>query len=195
MKNFMFMILGAVLCSCAPGKSQVSEPQPSKSAVVYDNIMSRRSVRSYTEEQVSKAQLDTIMKCAINAPSARNMQSWEVRVIQSPEMMAEIRAIKPNFAYGAPTVIVVARETSNIFSNADCGFLAQNILLMAEAMDLGTVVLGKMSDIPTHPDAKDIMAALEIPDTHEVTFAIALGHKNERPDAKPRNAEKVKYID
>lgn len=193
MKNFMLLFLAVVVCSCAPDKAKVIEPQVCKSAVVYDNIMSRRSIRAYTDEQVSKAQLDSIMACAINAPSARNMQSWEVRVIQSPAMLSEIRAINPKFAYGAPTVIVVAKERDNLFSDADCGFLAQNILLMAESMDLGTVVLGRMSDIPVNPAAKDIMAALEIPDTHEVTFAIALGHKNERPDAKPRNVEKVKY--
>ena len=195
MKNFLFLLSAVVLFSCAPKQEKASEPQPSKSAVVYKNMMNRRSIRAYKPEQVSKAQLDTIIQCAINAPSARNLQSWEVRVIQSPEMMAKIREINGNFAYGAPTAIVIAKDKSNLFSDADCGFLAQNILLMAEAMDLGTCVLGKMSGIPENPEAKDIMATLEIPDTHEVIFAVALGYKDQRPEAKERNADKVKYID
>lgn len=139
--------------------------------------------------------MDTIMLCAINAPSARNLQSWEVRVIQSADVLGQIRAINPNFAYGAPTVIVVAGDKNNPFSNVDCGLLTQNILLMAEAMDLGTVVLGRMSGIPENPQAKGIMEKLDFPGTHEVLFAIALGYKNERPDAKPRDPNKVRYID
>lgn len=195
MKNFLFFCLAVFIFSCTPKQEQSSEPQLSKSAVVYENIMNRRSVRVYKPEQVSKEQLDTIMQCAINAPSARNLQSWEVRVIQSADVLAQIRAINPNFAYGAPTVIVVAKDKSNASSDIDCGLLAQNIQLMAEAMDLGTVVLGRMSGIPEKPEAKDIMTSLDLPETHEVTFAIALGYKNERPDAKPRDPDKVKYID
>lgn len=195
MKNFVFLFLAVAMFSCTPAKQeQVIEPQPSKAAVVYENIMNRRSIRAYKPEQVAKAQVDSIIQCAINAPSANNKQSWEIRVIQSADMMAKIREINGNFAYGAPTAIVIAKDKSNAFSDADCGFLAQNILLMAEAMDLGTVVLGRMSGIPGRPEAKDIMAALDIPDTHEVVFAVALGYKDQRPDAKPRDMNKVKYI-
>lgn len=195
MKNFLFLCLIAFVCACTPKQQQSSVPQPSKSTVVYENIMNRRSVRVYKPEQVAKAQLDTIMQCAINAPSARNLQSWEVRVIQSADLLAQIRALNPNFAYGAPTVIVVAKDKNNASSDIDCGLLAQNIQLMAEAMNLGTVVLGRMSGIPQNPEAKDIMTMLDFPETHEVTFAIALGHKDESPDAKPRDPNKVKYID
>lgn len=196
MKNLLFLFLAVAMFSCTPAKQeQASEPQPSKAAVVYENIMNRRSIRAYKPEQVAKAQVDSIIQCAINAPSANNKQSWEIRVIQSADMMAKIREINGNFAYGAPTAIVIAKDKSNAFSDADCGFLAQNILLMAEAMDLGTVVLGRMSGIPGKPEAKDIMAALDIPDTHEVIFAVALGYKDQRPEAKPRDMNKVKYID
>jgi nitroreductase len=66
---------------------------------------------------------------------------------------------------------------------------------MAEAMDLGTVVLGNMGGIPGHPQAKDIMAALDLPESHEIIYAIALGYKDEAPDARPRDAGKVKYIE
>jgi nitroreductase len=177
----------------ATGTSAQSS-QTDKSRIVYENIMNRRSIRMYKPDQVSKAQLDTLVKCAINAPSAGNGQSWQVRVIMSQELMAKIRKINPDFAYGAPNVIVIAKDKNSGISSADCGFLAQNILLMAEAMNLGTVVLGGMSGIPNNPKAKEIMAALDIPDTHEVIFAIAVGYKNEHPDARPRDAGKVRFI-
>lgn len=195
MKKLSFLLLTVLMFSCTSTQEQPAQPQKSKAEVVYENIMNRRSIRAYKPEQVSKAQLDTIMKCAINAPSANNSQSWEVRVIQSPEIMNRIREVNGKFSYGAPTLIVVARDKSKVFSSVDCGLLAQNILLMAEAMDIGTVVLGSMVGITNNPDAKDIMDALNLPETHEVAFAIGMGYKDQRPDAKPRDAGKVQYID
>lgn len=195
MKRLLFtLVIAAALGSCAQKEPVVTTPQLSKSQLVYENIMSRRSIRSYKPDQVSKAQVDTIIQCAINAPSAGNGQSWQVRVIQSPDMMAKIHAVNPDFYYGAPTLIVIAKDKNNGISSADCGFLAQNILLMAEAMDLGTVVLGNMGGIPNNPAGKEIMAALDFPASHEVIFAVALGYKNESPEARPRDDGKVKFI-
>ncbi|KAA6348932.1 FMN reductase [NAD(P)H] [termite gut metagenome] len=192
MRNFLLTLFVVTLfVSCAQEKVEVK----SKASVVYENIMSRRSIRSYKPEQVSKAQLDTIIKCAINAPSAGNGQSWQVRVIQSQDLMNRIREVNSGFSYGAPSLIVVAKDKNSAISSADCGLLTQNILLMAEAMDLGTVVLGNMGGIPNNPDAKDIIEALALPDTHEVLFAIAIGYKNESPEARERDASKVQYID
>ncbi|KAA6346553.1 NADPH-flavin oxidoreductase [termite gut metagenome] len=192
MRNFLLTLFVVTLfASCAQEKVEVK----SKASVVYENILSRRSIRSYKPEQVSKAQLDTIIQCAINAPSARNDQSWQVRIIQNSDLLNRIREVNSGFSHGAPTLIVVAKDKNNDFSNTDCGFLAQNILLIAEAMDLGTVVLANMGGIPNNPDAKDIIEALALPDTHEVLFTIAIGYKTESPDAKERDASKVQYID
>ncbi|MDR0507854.1 MAG: nitroreductase [Dysgonamonadaceae bacterium] len=195
-KLLLILVIASAFISCTQ-KAPVEEPvvpQPSKSQIVYENIMSRRSIRAYKQQPVPKAQLDTIVQCAINAPSAMNAQSWQVRVIQSPELMAKIHAVNPDFYYGAPSLIVIAKEKNNGISPADCGFLTQNILLMAEAMDLGTVVLGNMGGIPNNPKAADIMATLDLPDTHEVIFAVAIGYKNETPGARPRDTGKIKFI-
>ncbi|MDR0543049.1 MAG: nitroreductase [Dysgonamonadaceae bacterium] len=195
-KLLVTLAVAATFVSCCTKPvAEPASPQPSKSQIVYENIMSRRSIRSYKPDPISKAQLDTIIQCAINAPSAGNGQSWQVRVIQSPEIMAKIHAINPDFYYGAPALIAIAKDKNSGISSADCGFLTQNILLMAEAMDLGTVVLGNMGGIPGNPAAKEIMAALDLPESHEVIFAVALGYKNEAPEARPRDASKVKFIE
>ncbi|MDR1527691.1 MAG: nitroreductase [Dysgonamonadaceae bacterium] len=194
-KQLVALVIAAAMISCTKSAAEPVIPPLSKAQLVYENIMSRRSIRAYKPEQVSRAQLDTLVQCAINAPSAGNGQSWQVRVIQSAEIMEKIRAINPNFSYGAPTLIAIAKDKKSGISSADCGFLTQNILLMAEAMDLGTVVLGNMGGIPNHPDAQDIMAALDLPDTHEIIFAVAVGYKDEAPEARPRDASKVKFIE
>ncbi len=166
----------------------------SKEEVVVENILARRSVRNYTDGQVTREQLETLMKCAINAPSAMNKQPWEIRVVQDQEILGKIRAINERTIYNAPTVIFVAYDKENQFSQFDCGLLTENIVLAAEAMDLGTVVVGSIVLALNDPAGEEIVQSLDLPENYEVIVGICLGPKNERPDAKPRDTEKVKYM-
>lgn len=55
------------------------QPAPaSASDVVLQNIFSRKSVRSYTDRPVSRAQLDTLVRAAMAAPSGRDMRPWKL---------------------------------------------------------------------------------------------------------------------
>jgi nitroreductase len=192
---FTFFVI-ALFSSCVEQKEEQKVEIKSKSSVVYETIMSRRSIRSYKPEQVSKAQLDTILQCAIYAPSANNAQSWQVRVIQNQQLMDRIREINANFSYGAPSLIVVAKDKESGISSVDCGLLAENIVVIAEAMDLGTVILGSAKNVFNDPKAKDIVEELDFPDTHEIIFAIAVGYKDKIPaTASERDASKAKLIE
>ncbi|MFP3670508.1 nitroreductase family protein, partial [Priestia sp. SIMBA_032] len=81
------LLFGIALLALSCNNANTSEKKyytgTQKNAII-DNINTRRSIRKYTSQQVSRAQLDTIMKSAILAPSALNKQPWEVRVIQNP---------------------------------------------------------------------------------------------------------------
>ena len=76
----------------------------------------------------------------------------------------------------------------------DCGILSQTIMLTAEAMDLGTCALGSLGRFLNTPEAKEVTDALDIPADYEIILAISLGYKNETPEAKPRDAAKIKFI-
>ncbi len=217
MKIFTVLSLSLLIfisCNQPVKESETSkEPVIAKNAVV-ENIMSRRSIRKYKPEQVAQAQLDTIIQCGINAPSALNKQSWEVRVIQNPELLNKIntafvdeakgkslpgsasKAQEEGFSvfHGAPTLIIVASDKSNQASAVDCGLFAQNILLSAQSMNIGTCVIGSVAGVFNKPTSKGLLKAINLPDTHEVIFGISVGYKNESPDAKPRNENKVEYI-
>ncbi|MFR9164887.1 MAG: nitroreductase [Dysgonomonas sp.] len=156
--------------------------------------MTRRSIHAYKADQVSKAQIDTIMKCAILAPSANNKQPWEVRIVQNPDMLKKLNDIKSVF-YNAPTFIFVARDVNNPTSASDCGMLSQNILLSAHAMGLGTCVIGSIVPVINDPKAKEVKDALQFSEGYEIMYGIALGYGNETPQVKDRDATKVKYID
>lgn len=201
------------LVACNETKKQENMAKGGENEVV-KAILDRRSIRAYKPQQVEEGQLDTIVQCAINAPSALNKQSWQVRVVQNAELLNAInnrfvenakgkklegsaaKAQEPGFSvfHGAPTLIVVARDKSNDYSAVDCGLLAQNILLSAQSMNIGTCVIGNMARILNDPNSKDFLEAMQIPDTYEVVFGIALGYKNESPEAKPRDITKVQYV-
>lgn len=214
MKKIILILLVVVgLTSCAGGqKNEQPVPEVNKEQVVIDNILSRRSIRSYKPEQINQEQMDVIMNCAINAPSAMNKQSWVVKVVQNRDLLQQMNkgfvehSKKSNpekdltamdkddysIYYNAPTVIFVAREKGNLMSEMDCGLLVQNILLSAEAMDIGTCVLGGFPRYLLEDAA--LLSTLELPETHELSIAIAMGYKNQWPDAKPRDPSKVSYI-
>lgn len=204
-----------IFMSCnQPVKETMTTTVPEHKNEVVEAIKNRRSIRSYKPEQIDQAQLDTIIDCGINAPSALNKQTWEVRVIQNADLLKRIndsfvekakgkdlkgsasRSQEPGFSvfHGAPTLIIVGREKNNPTSFVDCGLLAQNILLSAESMNIGTCTIGNMASILNDPDAKEFLKEINMPDTHEVAFGIAIGYKNESPEAKPRDASKVEYI-
>ncbi|NLD95175.1 MAG: nitroreductase, partial [Fibrobacter sp.] len=141
MKRILYVsIIGAaaLLLSCDTGKKATD------SEVVNKVILSRHSIRKYKERQVPKDTLDIIIKAGINAPSAKNNQPWEVRVIQNQDLLEKIKATGGSF-HNAPSLIVIANDTANPYGEFDCGLLSQNIMLSAESFNLGTCALGNLA--------------------------------------------------
>lgn len=186
---------------------------PTQSAII-NNMLTRRSIRKYTDQQITDAQIDTIMKCAIFAPSANNRQPWEVRVVQNKEWLAEMNKrfiaygkqhatpdrvatySQPgySFFYNAPSLIIIARDKSISYSPIDCGIMLQNILLSSHAIGLGTCPLGAAVPALNAPENSDMIALLNLPEGYEITINAALGYPDEQPPAKERFDEKVKII-
>ena len=181
---------------------------------VVDCIMSRRSIRAYKPEQIKDEELKTILECAINAPSARNSQPWEVRVMQNKdaienlnkEVIADMIEKRPEakerFAdenasvfFHAPTLLVVAYDTTQYWGQSDCGMLVQNILLAAESMNIGSCAVGCCRDYINSPKGADFVKSLNLPENYVVYLTVTLGYKDENPDAKPRDDKKVAYME
>ena len=183
-------------------------PQTEEGNAVIENIMARRSIRKYKQIPVGRDTLDMIMKCGINAPNGQNRQSWEVRIVDDPAIMAEFKeaiaqghpdmpanAVKGCFR-DAPVMVFIARDQSYDFSAYDCGLLAENIMLSAWSLGVGSICLGSPVRFLTDNDVcKPYVEKLGFSEGYEFCLCIGLGYADEAPDAKPRNAEKVKYID
>jgi nitroreductase len=114
---------------------------------IFSVIHSRKSVRNFTGEAVSKEQLEIILKAAMAAPSAVNMQPWAFVVITERKIMDSLADILPfaKMLYKAGAAICVcmipekAYEKRVEFAIMDCSAASENILLSAEAMGLGAV--------------------------------------------------------
>ncbi len=192
MKKFFYLSMIAtatVLLSC-------SEKQESASDIVNCTILSRRSIRKYKNLKVPKEMLDVIMKSAINAPSAKNNQPWEIRVVSTPGLLEKIKATGANF-YDAPVVILIANDTANPYGEFDCGLLSQNVMLSAESFNLGTCALGSLARAVNNntPEADSVRAELAFSPEYKTILGIALGYKGEFPEAKSRDTSKVKFFD
>ena len=157
---------------------------------VLSTIMARRSVRKYMDKPVEHEKLETVALAGINAPSARNWQNWAVRIIEDQKLMADVKDMCRN----APNLICVCAPADGRF-DLDAGLLGENMMLAAQSLGLGTCIqTGPVSFLTTDEKAKAFRNSLDIPVDYKLLFIIAIGYPDEQPDARPRDASKVKFI-
>ena len=171
---------------------------------VIDNIMSRRSIRKYKDMPVAREVMEKIAVCGINAPNGQSKQSWEVRVVENAEFQNEIKEVMAlsggeraaGCFYNAPVWVFIARDNSYDFSTIDCGLLAENMMLSANSLGVGSVCLGSpVRFILNSPEKDRVLSELGFSEGYELCLCIAFGYPDEAPKAKPRNIEKVRFID
>ena len=104
-------------------------------------IETRRSIRKYSEKEVSKDTLKDLLKAAMHAPTARNLQEWRFVASNNREVLDKISTINGyQMLKDAKAVIVVCGDTniSNYeYVHVDCALATQNILLEATHLGLG----------------------------------------------------------
>ena len=183
-----------------------SQPAQTDTNKVVENIMARRSIRKYKAEPVSREILTHIMECGINAPNGQNKQSWEVRIVDNPQLLEEMSQAMADshqgseFAKGcfrgAPVMVFIARDLSYDFSAYDCGLMAQNIMLSAWSMGVGSICLGSPVRFLTDNElCKPYVEKLNFSNGYELALCVGLGYADESPDAKPRDMGKVTFVD
>ena len=149
-----------------------------------DLLMTRRSIRKYTDEPVSDSDVEAILRAAMAAPSAGNEQPWRFVVIRSRETMDRIMDVHPYAAMleQAPVCIAVladlALEKYRGMWVQDTSAAAQNTLLAAHALGLGAVWLGVH---PVEAREEGIKRILGLPEGIECLCLIAVGRPAEHP--------------
>ena len=170
-----------------------------KEQAVIENILTRKSVRYFTGDTITQAQIETLLRCAMAAPSAMNKQPWAFIVVTDPAQLQRIGCEMPNTrCRNHPACAFVpcgdlskALESRPDFWVNDVSAATENLLLAAHAMGLGAVWTG------IHPDPDRVVqlqAILQLPEHIVPLCAVPVGVPAESPAVKEKfNEENIHY--
>lgn len=206
------ILITVILCATALIGLRIASPKQESKSTVIETIHARRSIRKYKDTPVEKEKLEQVTLAGIAAPNAMNRQAWAIRVIGSKEWIKRCtdaylptiegtpmgeHLLTPDFKNmfrNAPAVIFVAAEPS-AYAGVDCGILAQNMMLAAHELGLGTCCLGSPVGFMNSKEGEPFLASLGLPEGYALQFAIAIGYADEAPEAKPRDQSKIVFVE
>ena len=194
-------------------------------------IKGRRSIREYSQKEVSKECIEEIISAGKYAPSAENRQPWKFIVITNKKLLntlsSEIKKqikcamnqkwkLKRKFSelkdkeiliflnaissskedlifHNSPVVIFIITK-DNVFNDESCSCAAQNMMLAAWALNIGSCWIGFAKFLELN---KEIMKAIGIPDTYHIASCLIFGYAVNVPKPEIRNplSEVIKWIE
>ena len=201
MKKILSAVAGLVALTACNG----SEPKAESAAntdgkAIVENIMTRTSIRNYTDQAISADTIETLLRAGMAAPTAVNKQPGHFVAVTDKEKLTGLATANPNasMAAKAPLAIVVCGDMKKTLEGGgrafwiqDCSAATENILLAAHALGLGGVWTG------TYPSEERVAAVsevLKLPEYIIPLCTIVIGHPAENPTPKDKwNPENVSY--
>lgn len=189
---------------------------------IFETMLHRRSIRRFEPKQIEEAALQQILQAGLYAPSAGGRQ-WVIFVVcQDKEVNEHLGKIKranshprmatetsfvsreqPSIAddpklinafYDAPTVITFFAPKNFLFSVDDCAVAAENMMLAADALGIGSCYIGQGWTAFADPYGQEVLRQWHIPTDHYAVMQLLLGYPREgdrHPAAKPRKEGRV----
>jgi nitroreductase len=158
-------------------------------------ILTRRSIRKYSEKNIPEEYYEILLRAAMHAPTARNRQPWHFIIVSDRKILNKLSAVNPSWKMldEAASAIVVCGdrnlEDAESFIIQDCAAATQNILLAAHELGLGTVWLGVH---PREERLKPLIEILHIPDHILPVSMISVGKPDELREQPDRyNIERI----
>ncbi len=137
----------------------------------------RYSCKKFSDRQVEEEKLRSILNVGRLAPTAKNLQEQHVYVIRSAEGLAKIDTLTP-CRYGAPTVLVVAFDSKNVFTypggKRDSG--VEDATIVAAHMILAAADEGVDSCWVNFLDPEKMAKTLGLPENEEILMLMDLGY-------------------
>lgn len=184
---------------------------------LYEAILARRSVRSYTTKKLEKGTISSLLEAAIHAPTAMHSEPWGFVVIQDQQLLNSLSdKVKPtlltmmhhqhqkllklseqfadqdvNIFYNAGTLILICGNTKLNFYEADCWLAAENLILASTAMGLGSCIIGCALPILNLVEVK---IKLGIANKFTVVAPIVIGYPSDSSDIRsptPRRRPRI----
>lgn len=184
-----------------------------------ETILTRRSVRAYTKEQIRDEDLRLILKCALYAPSGANLQHPRFLVMQSPALLEELNTVIRDelahreavegrimskgilrargdgyhFIYHAPTLITAVAPRSYENSMADCACALENIQLATVALGLGGCWSNQTHWLTGVSAVREFFNRLGLREDEDIFGSVAVGYPGRVPMAAPRKEGRVEF--
>lgn len=180
---------------------------------IAEAITTRRSVRNYTEQQVPRLLIEQLLSAAVQAPSAMNSQPWAFSVIQNKALLKTLSdrakahlltliddfpAIEKyrgtlvsdvfNIFYNASTLLTIYSRPLDPHPEIDCSLAAQNIMLLAHSLGLGSCWIGFAEPLLKLPEVKK---ELNIPDEYSAVAPLILGYPAVLPPSLPKKEPEI----
>jgi nitroreductase len=152
-------------------------------------ILTRRSIRHYTDQPIAKETIDILLTAAMYAPSASNKQPWHFVVIDDRDILNAIIEFHPHakMLANAKCAILVCGDSELALAPGyipvDCSAASQNILLAAHGMGLGACWLGIH---PREERIAEIRKIIALPENIHPVSLISLGYPAKQPSKPER---------
>ena len=192
--NYKTILLAMCLTmmGCKQATDNTGNNSTSNSETVINTIMTRTSVRQYTEEPVSEAQIETLLRAAMAAPSAADVRPWSFVVVKERAMLdsipMHIREARP--VGRSQVAITICGDMQRAFEGEtrnywieDTSAATENLLIAAHAMGLGAVWCGVY---PQSEKVRYMRELLQLPEYIVPMGIVAIGHPAESPEPKDK---------
>ncbi|MCH5201321.1 MAG: nitroreductase family protein [Oscillospiraceae bacterium] len=188
-----------------------------------DLIKNRRSIRKYTNEQISREALEKILEAGACAPNAGGGQRSMIIGIRNKELTTKIgimnmekfdrskllggyvskeqpsviddTTIKNGF-YGAPSVAMIFCQNNFAFRIADAFCCAENMVLQATELEISSCIISRGEETFASEEGQALLRQWEVPENYSAVCFVILGYiDGEQPHAKPQKQDRVKIIE
>lgn len=199
MAVFAAAMSALTLMSCGDNKTANKEMKATDTQTPIENIMTRTSVRKFTDRSISKDTLETIVKAGMAAPTAVNKQPWDFVVVTERQVLDSLMANHPysNLSTATAAIIVCGNMEKAMEGDGqaywiqDCSAATENILLAAHALGLGAVWCGVY---PMQDRIVPVRKTLKLPSYVTPLNIISMGYPAEDPQPKDKwNPANVHY--
>lgn len=165
------------------------------------NLYERRSIRKYKEEQITREEMDAVIRAGVCAASGKNGQSAIIVAVQDKEtrdllsrLNAAVLGVNSDPFYGAPTVLIVLADANSSFAVQDGSLVMGNLMNAANAIGLGSCWINRAREVFATEEGKALLKKWGIEGEWLGIGNCILGYPAEAPAMKKRKENYVTYV-
>ncbi len=165
---------------------------------MYEDLLTRRSVRKYSDRPVEEEKLDKVLTAGLYAPTGMNNQLPVLVAVRDKatrdklsRMNAAVMGASGDPFYGAPCVIVVLSDPERMTWVEDGSLVLGNLMNAAHSLGLGSCWIHRAKECFDTPEGKALLRAWGVPENYRGVGNCILGYAEEEPEAKPRKSGRI----